>query len=86
MNRDKNWTKSLTLGDLGGAIGGLDQDVTALGTQGRGDRLGEGVHTLQELSTSLNTESQFLMADWVSIDRFDENLREVTESPSTATD
>lgn len=49
-----------TLGDLGGAVGGLDEDVATLGTQSRSHSLGQGVNTLEELGTSLNTELEVL--------------------------
>lgn len=51
---------SLTLGDLGGAEAGLDQDISALGTKSGSNGLGQSVGTSQESSTSLNTELEFL--------------------------
>lgn len=50
----------LTLGDLGGAEAGLDQDIPALGTEGAGDGVGESVDTGKERGTSLNTELELL--------------------------
>lgn len=55
------WHGAHTLGDLGGAEGGLNQDIATLGTQSRRDSLCEGVNTLEELGTSLNTEFEILM-------------------------
>ena len=55
------WHETRTLGDLGGAEGRLNQDIATLGTQGRSDSLCEGVNTLEELGTSLNTEFEILM-------------------------
>ena len=55
------WHGTHTLGDLGGAEGRLNQDIATLGTQSRSDSLCEGVDTLEELGTSLNTEFEILM-------------------------
>ena len=55
------WHGTHTLGDLGGAEGRLNQDIATLGTQSRSDSLCEGVNTLEELGTSLNTEFEILM-------------------------
>lgn len=52
----------LTLGDLGGAVGRLDQDIATLGTQSRGNSLGQSVNTLEEVGTSLNAELELLFA------------------------
>lgn len=49
-----------TLGDLGRAERGFDQNITTLGSESRGDSLGKSVDTLQELSTSFNTELELL--------------------------
>lgn len=49
-----------TLGDLGRAIGRLDEDIATLGAQSRGDGLGQGVNTLEEVGTSINTELELL--------------------------
>lgn len=50
----------LTLGDLGGAEAGLDEDVATLGTEGGGDGPGEGLDTGEESGTALNTELELL--------------------------
>jgi hypothetical protein len=49
-----------TLGDLGGAEAGLNEDVSALGTEGSSDSLSEGVDTSEESGTALNTELELL--------------------------
>jgi hypothetical protein len=49
-----------TLGDLGGAEAGLNEDVSALGTEGSSDSPSEGVDTSEESSTALNTELELL--------------------------
>lgn len=49
-----------TLGDLGRAVGRLNQDIATLGAQSRGHSLSERVDALEELSTSLNTELEVL--------------------------
>lgn len=49
-----------TLGDLGGAIGRIDQDIAALGTKSRSHSLSKGVNTLEKVGTGLNTELEFL--------------------------
>lgn len=51
-----------TLGDLGRAEAGLDQDVPALGTEGAGDGAREGVDTGEERGAGLNTELELLAA------------------------
>jgi len=52
----------LTFGDLGGAVGRVDEDVAALRTEGRGDGLSKSVNTLEKAGTSLNTELELLVA------------------------
>lgn len=64
-------TDKHTLGDLGRAIGRLDQDIATLGTQSRGHSLGERVDALEELGTGLNTELEILQV--VSGDEFGSN-------------
>lgn len=49
-----------TLGDLGRAVGRLNQDIATLGTESRGDSLSESVDTLEELGTSFDTELEVL--------------------------
>lgn len=49
-----------TLGDLGGTEAGLDQDVAALGSEGRSDSLGESVDAGKESSTALDAELELL--------------------------
>ena len=49
-----------TLGDLGRAKAGLNQDVAALGTESSSDGLGQGVDTRQQSSAALNTELELL--------------------------
>lgn len=50
----------LTLGDLGGAVGRLNEDIATLGTQSRGNSLGESVNTLEDAGTSFDTELELL--------------------------
>ena len=50
----------LTLGDLGGAEAGLDEDIATLGTESSGDGPGEGLNTSEESGTALNTELELL--------------------------
>lgn len=50
----------LTLGDLGRAEAGLDQDISALGTEGSGDGLGQRLDTGQERGAALDTELELL--------------------------
>jgi hypothetical protein len=52
----------LTLGDLGGAVGRVDEDVATLGTECGGNGLSESVNTLEKAGTSLNTELELLVA------------------------
>lgn len=54
------WGGRHTLGDLGGAIGRLNQDIAALGTKGRSHSLSKCVNTLEKLGTGLNAELEFL--------------------------
>ena len=49
-----------TLGDLGRAEAGLNEDISALGSEGGSDGLGEGVDTGEKSSTALNTELELL--------------------------
>lgn len=63
-----------TLGDLGGTVGGLDQDIATLGAKSRGDSLSKSVNTLEEAGTSLNTELELLFAtSHVSWENFGNN-------------
>lgn len=50
----------LTLGDLGGAVGRVNEDIATLGTESGGDGLSKSVNTLEETGTSLNTELELL--------------------------
>ena len=50
-----------TLGNLGRAEAGLNQNIAALGTESSGNGLGEGVDTSQESGTALNTELDLLL-------------------------
>lgn len=50
-----------TLGNLGGAEAGLDQDISTLGTKSGSNSLGESIGTSQESSTALDTELEFLL-------------------------
>ena len=49
-----------TLGDLGRAVAGLDEDVATLGTKSSGDSSGEGVDTVQKSLSALDTELELL--------------------------
>lgn len=49
-----------TLGDLGRAEAGLDQDIAALGAEGARDGVREGVDTGEELGTRLNAKLELL--------------------------
>jgi hypothetical protein len=49
-----------TLGDLGRAEAGLNEDISALGTECGSNRLSEGVDTSEESGTTLNTELELL--------------------------
>jgi len=49
-----------TLGDLGRAIAGLDQDIPALGTESCCDGLCESLDTDEERSAGIDTEFQLL--------------------------
>lgn len=51
-----------TLGDLWRAVALLNQDIATLGTKSRRNSSSKGVDTLQELSTSLDTEFELLAA------------------------
>lgn len=50
----------LTLGDLGRAEAGLDQDIPALGAESAGDGIGKSVDTGEEGGASLNTKLELL--------------------------
>lgn len=50
----------LTLGDLGGAEAGLDENIAALGAEGSSNGFGKGINTGQEGSATLNTKLQLL--------------------------
>ncbi len=52
--------RKLTLGDLGGAEAGLDQDIATLGTECGGNSAGQSVNTSQESGATLNTELELL--------------------------
>ena len=49
-----------TLGDLGRAVARLDQDISALRTEGGRDSLSESLHTVQQCRSALNTELELL--------------------------
>ena len=53
-------TSPHTLGDLGRAVGRLDQNIAAFGTQCRRNSLGESVNSAEELGTSLDTDFEVL--------------------------
>lgn len=53
-----------TLGDLGGAIGRLNQDIAALRTKSGSDSLSKSVNTPKELSTGLDTELEVLQSKY----------------------
>ena len=53
---------NLTLGDLGGAVGGIDQDIATFGTECGGNSLSKSVNTLEEAGTSFNTKLDLLVA------------------------
>lgn len=50
-----------TLGDLGRAEAGLNEDISALGSESGRDSLGEGVDTSEERGAGLNTELDVLV-------------------------
>lgn len=52
-----------TLGDLGRSKAGLNEDVSALRTEGSSNRLSEGINTSEESSTALNTELELLCSE-----------------------
>jgi hypothetical protein len=56
----------LTLRDLGRAVAGLDQDISALGTESRGNSLRQGLDTSQESGAALDTELELLLHNDVS--------------------
>jgi hypothetical protein len=49
-----------TFGDLGGAIGRLNQHISALGSKCGGDSSGEGVNALEKSGTALDAELELL--------------------------
>lgn len=49
-----------TLGDLGRAEAGLDQNIATLGTQGGRNGLGQSLNTGKKRSTTLDAELEFL--------------------------
>lgn len=51
-----------TLCDLGRAVAGLNKDIATLGTESSGDGSGEGVDTVQQSLSALNTELELLEA------------------------
>lgn len=53
---------NLTLGDLGGAVGGIDQDIATFGTECGGNSLSKSVNTLEEAGTSFNAKLDLLVA------------------------
>lgn len=65
----------LTLGDLGGAVALIDQNVAALGAEGGRDGLREGLDTVEEGSAALDAELELLLFEaasaycWRSSDR-----------------
>ena len=60
MNRKSGIEDGRTLGDLGRAKAGLNEDISALGAQSSADGLCEGVDTSQESGAALNTELKLL--------------------------
>jgi hypothetical protein len=58
--RERAGLAQLTLGDLGRAEARLNEHIPALGTKGGGDGLSEGLDTIEESSTALNTELELL--------------------------
>lgn len=74
-----------TLGDLGGSVSGIDQDIAALRTKSRGDSLGESVNTLEQAGTSLDTELELLFAiGHVSWENFENNGSRSRRGPEAA--
>lgn len=51
-----------TLGDLGRAEAGLNEDVSALGSEGGSDSPGHRVNASKESGAALNTELELLEA------------------------
>jgi hypothetical protein len=54
-----------TLGDLRRTKAGLNEDVSALRTEGSSNSLSEGIDTSKESSTALNTELELLYSELV---------------------
>lgn len=51
----------LTLGDLGGPVRGIDEDIATLRTECGSDSAGKSVNTLEKAGTSFNTELELLV-------------------------
>jgi hypothetical protein len=51
----------LTLSDLRGSVGGVNEDIATLGTECGGNSLSKSVNTLEKAGTSLNAELEFLV-------------------------
>lgn len=51
----------LTLGDLRGSVGGVNEDIATLGTECGGNSLSKSVDTLEKAGTSLNAELELLV-------------------------
>jgi hypothetical protein len=60
MSKKMNRLLVRTLGDLGRAEAGLNEDISALGSEGGSDGLGEGVDTGEKSSAALNTKLELL--------------------------
>lgn len=61
MQGDANGMRIDTFGDFGRAIAGLDQHVAALGTQRRGNSLGQCLDSRQQSSSAFNAELELLV-------------------------
>ena len=59
-SRQQLFVRFHTLGDLGGAEAGLDQDIATLGAEGGRNSLGQCVGTSEESCATLNTEFELL--------------------------
>lgn len=51
----------LTLGDLGGAVGRVNEDIATLGTECGGNGLSKSVNTLEQAGASLDAELEVLV-------------------------
>jgi hypothetical protein len=51
----------LTLGNLRGSVGGVNEDIATLGTECGGNSLSKSVDTLEKAGTSLNAELELLV-------------------------